>query len=70
MEGRGAEQWQGRKVRQVNKRLSMCISTVPKGLINLLSSYMAEGMQNPPDCTVAMTKLRECEKVKMFLLGI
>lgn len=67
MEGKGAEQWWGRKV---GKKLSVYISIVPKGMINLLSFKMTECMQKPPNYTITMTKLRGCEKVKIFLPGI
>lgn len=58
MEGSGAEQWHRSEVWQVSKRLSVYISTVPKGMINLLSFSVAECMQKPPNYAITMTKLR------------
>lgn len=45
----------------------MCVSTVPKGMINLLSFQMAECMWKPPIYIIIMTMLRGCEKVEIFL---
>lgn len=56
MQETGAGQWQEIKVWQVSERLSVYISVVSKGMINLLSFEMAKCTKETPNYAITMTR--------------